>query len=177
MAPIPVSYLPSDILLICPTSHRASLYHHIHSDTSSSASLRIDLQTYDEVPDTSVGTCTLLRHFANRIPKEFVIVPCDFIAPPSLPLSKILNKFRANSSADGSIATTCWIAGNHQQKSTTSEEWGQLHAFTPILWETEAQALLYIDTSDDLDRDSQDLELKMALLNRLFSPRQLTAGF
>src|SRR5882762_6343057 len=100
-----------DVLLVCPSSHRAAISHYIHSDTSSASfsSLRIDLQSYDESQDLSIGTCTLLRHFSNRIAGDFILVPCDFVTPPSLPLTKLLNKFRTDSTSDGAIATACWF--------------------------------------------------------------------
>ncbi|KAG5643607.1 hypothetical protein DXG03_000615 [Asterophora parasitica] len=153
-----------DVLLICPSVHRAAIYHHIHSGAS--VSLRIDLQTYDESQDTSVGTCTLLRHFSSRIQEDFVLVPCDFIPPPSLPLSVLLNKFRADAISDGSIATTCWFADHKPEKGAFPEEWGPHPQPSPIVWDDASGTLLHIDTPDDQDRNSEEIELRMALLSR-----------
>ncbi|KAF9461333.1 UDP-3-O-glucosamine N-acyltransferase [Collybia nuda] len=156
-----------DVLLICPTIHRPAIYHHIHSDTSVSPSLlRIDLQTYDETPDTNVGTCTLLRHFSNRIPEDFVLVPCDFIAPPSLPLSTLLNRFRADAISDGSIATTCWIGAYAPEKGAFPDEWGPLPKPMPIVWDEFTETLLHVDTTDDQDRNAEELELRVSMLTR-----------
>lgn len=158
-----------DVLLICPTGHRPAIYHHIHSDVSSS-NLNIDLQTYDETIDSSVGTCTLLRHFASRIREDFVLLPCDFIAPPSLPLTTLLNRFRADSGSDGSIATACWYAAPKPEKTTSPEEWGLVTPPTPIVWDDNSGTLLHVDTADDLDKNSEELKLRMSLLSMYASP-------
>lgn len=154
-----------DVLLICPSSHRSPIHHHIHSDVSSS-SLRIDLQTYDEDRDSNTGTCALLRHFSNRIPEDFVIVPCDFMPPPSLPLSILLNKFRADALSEASLATTCWYSSQVPDKTTFPEEWGPLPSLSPMIWDPTSDTLLHIDTPDDQDRNGHEIELKMALLDR-----------
>lgn len=159
-----------DVLLICPAAHRAAISHYIHSDTSSSSfsTLRIDLQTYDQSQDLSTGTCTLLRHFSNRITRDFLLVPCDIITPPSLPLTKLLNKFRTDSMSDGSIATTCWfeIQNLNLGKDAIPEEWGTSTTKTPIVWDASSGTLLHIDTPDDEDRNGEELELRMALLSK-----------
>jgi translation initiation factor eIF-2B subunit gamma len=156
-----------DVLLVCPSAHRAAISHYIHSDTSSASfsSLRIDLQSYDESQDLSIGTCTLLRHFSNRITGDFILVPCDFVTSPSLPLTKLLNKFRTDSTFDGAIATACWFeVHNNLSKDTIPEEWGSSSNITPIVWEDSTGTLLHIDTHDDEDRNRDEIELRMALL-------------
>ncbi|EKM80890.1 hypothetical protein AGABI1DRAFT_37002 [Agaricus bisporus var. burnettii JB137-S8] len=154
-----------DVLLVCPTVHRHAVYHHIHSDVSSS-NLNIDLQTYDETIDSGAGTCTLLRHFASRIREDFVLLSCDFIAPPSLPLTTLLNQFRVDSGSNGSIATTCWYATNRTEKSSPSEEWGPVSPPTPIIWDDKSGTLLHVDTADDIDKNPEELELRMSLLSK-----------
>lgn len=154
-----------DVLLICPASHRSSIYHHIHSDVSSS-SLRVDLQTCDESLESNIGTCALLRQFSSRISEDFVIVPCDFIPPQSLPLTLLLNKFRVDTLSEGSIATTCWYASHEPEKGAFLEEWGPVPLPTPIIWDPSTGTLLHIDTTDDLDRNAEGIELKMSLLSR-----------
>lgn len=116
-----------------------------------------------------MGTCTLLRHFSSRVPEDFVVVPCDFIPPPSLPLSMLLNKFRVDSVADGCIATTCWYSVYKPDKAALIDEWGPLPAPSPIIWDDLTGTLLYIDTSDDVDQNTDELELRMALLSRFVS--------
>ncbi|KAG7086662.1 hypothetical protein E1B28_002602 [Marasmius oreades] len=155
-----------DVLLICPTTHKAAISHHIHSDlTAASSSLRIDVQTYDESTETPGGTCALLRHFSSRITEDFVVLPCDFLPPSTLPLTSILNKFRTESISDGSLATTCWFAAHQQEKNTIVEEWGSPPAPSPIVWDESTGTLLHIDSPDDLDWNSEELELRMSLLS------------
>lgn len=160
----------TDVLLICPAAHRTAISHYIRSDSSSTSfsSLRIDLQTYDQSKDLSTGTCTLLRHFSNRITGDFILVPCDFVAPPSLPLTTILNKFRTDSTSDGAIATACWFETQnlHLGKDAVPEEWGSSTLTTPIVWHEPTRTLLHIDTPDDQDRNSDEIELRMSLLSK-----------
>ncbi|KAJ7647421.1 UDP-3-O-glucosamine N-acyltransferase [Roridomyces roridus] len=153
-----------DVLLICPAIHRSAISHHIQSHTY--PSLRIDTQPYDETADSGVGTCTLLRHFASRIPRDFVLLPCDFIPPPSLPLTTILNKFRTDTVSDGSIATTCWFSSPKPDKNVTPDEWGHVAPPVSIVWDKQSSTLLYIDTPDDVDRNSEEIQLRMSMLSR-----------
>ncbi|KAG6813320.1 hypothetical protein H0H92_012133 [Tricholoma furcatifolium] len=125
-----------------------------------------DIQTYDESQDSSVGTCTLLRHFSSRITEDFVLLPCDFLPPATLPLSTLLNKFRADAISDGSIATTCWFAEQKPEKAAFPDEWGPHPQPSPIVWDEASGTLLHIDTADDQDRNAEEIELRMALLSR-----------
>jgi len=154
-----------DVLLICPASHRSSIYHHIHSDVSSS-SLRIDLQTYDEDESGTIGTCGLLRQFSNRISEDFVVVPCDFIPPPSLPLTSLLNKFRVEALSEQCLATTCWYTPQALEKGAFQEEWGPPPTSFPIVWDPSSGTLLHIATPDDQDRNPDEIELRASLLSQ-----------
>ncbi|KAI6101139.1 nucleotide-diphospho-sugar transferase [Pisolithus sp. B1] len=155
-----------DVLLICPPSHRPSISHFIYSESlASSSSLRIDLQTFDDSQGLSIGTCSVLRHFSSRIKEDFVILPCDFIPPPSLPLSKLLNKFRIETMSDGAIVTTCWFEPP-SGKTAVPEEWGTNSQATPIVWDNSTGTLLYVDTLDNTDCNPEELELRMSLLCR-----------
>jgi len=107
-----------------------------------------------------------LRHFSSRISEDFVVLPCDFIPPPSLSLHTILNKFRTESVSDGSIATACWFASSPPDKNAIVEDWGTPPPPTPIIWDEKTGTLLYIDTADDFDHNSEDLELRMSLLSK-----------
>ncbi|KJA29073.1 hypothetical protein HYPSUDRAFT_128095 [Hypholoma sublateritium FD-334 SS-4] len=159
-----------DVLLICPSRHRSAIHHHIHSDISSST-LRIDLQTYDESHDRNSGTCDLLRQFSGRIPEDFVIVPCDFIPSPSVPLSALLNKFRVDALADDSLATSFWFTSSTPEKGSFIEEWGPPPVPFPIVWEPTTGTLLHVDTPDDADKNSDEIELKMSMLTRFPSTK------
>ncbi|KAF7361967.1 UDP-3-O-[3-hydroxymyristoyl] glucosamine N-acyltransferase [Mycena venus] len=164
----PLSWLEQsgikDVLLICPAIHRPAISHHIHSHPYSS--LHIDIQPYEETADSGVGTCTLLRHFSSRISRDFVLLPCDFIPPPSLPLTSILNKFRTDTVSDGLIATTCWFTTPKPEKNASPDEWGHIAPSVSIVWDKPSATLLYIDTPDDLDRNSEEVELRMSMLSR-----------
>ncbi|KAJ3997526.1 UDP-3-O-glucosamine N-acyltransferase [Lentinula boryana] len=152
-----------DVLLICPSIHRPMISHHVHSGLST---LHIDVQTYDESPESNTGTCTLLRHFASRISEDFILLPCDFIPPPSLSLSTILNKNRTESLSDGSVATVCWFAALQPDKNSLVEDWGSIPPSVPIVWDDATETLLQVDTADDLDQNSEELELRMSLLSQ-----------
>ncbi|CAL1706994.1 unnamed protein product [Somion occarium] len=157
-----------DVLLICPAPHRASVLHYINSDSSASSfpSLRIDLQAFDESENLTVGTCQLLRHFAHRIDQDFIIVPCDFIPPPSLPLSRVLNKFRTEATYDGAIATTLFFEQPKPDKTSTPEEWRSGPASTSVVWDEKSGTLLHVDTPDEIDDDPEEMALNMSLLRR-----------
>ena len=156
-----------DVLLICPTAHRSAMSNYIQSDVSSLfPALRIDLQTYEETHDMAVGTCTLLRHFSTRIQSDFIVLPCDFVPPPTLSLNQLLNKFRTETTCDGSIATCCFYEAGKPDKGTTTEEWGVLPTNSPIVFDDRSGTLLYVDTPDDVDRNNEEFEFRMSLLSQ-----------
>lgn len=164
----PTSNLPSDVLLICPAPHRASISHYINADSSASSfpSLRIDLQAFDETENDTVGTGQIIRHFANRIEQDFLLLPCDFIPHPTLTLSSVLNKFRTDSTYDGAIATTLFFEQSKPDKATSSEEWGSGPAITSVVWDDKTGTLLHVDTPDQVDDDPEEMVLDMNLLRR-----------
>lgn len=163
------------MLLICPAIHQPALHHHINSDISSS-SLSVDIQAYDETQESTAGTAQLLRHFASRITEDFVLVPCDFIAPPSLPLSLLLNKFRIESTSHNAIVSTCWYPAFIPEKGQLYEEWGPVPPPPAIVWDPSTDSLLHVDTPDDHDKNADEIEFKMDLLSR--HPRsKLSASF
>lgn len=141
--------------------------NYIQSDVSSSfPSLRIDFQTYEESQDLAVGTCTLLRHFSSRIQSDFIILPCDFVAPPGFTLTQLLNKFRTETTYDGSIATACFYEASRTDKSAATEEWGILPSNVPIVFDERSGTLLHVDTPDDVDKNNEEFELRMSLLSQ-----------
>jgi translation initiation factor eIF-2B subunit gamma len=159
------------VLLICPTAHRISIADHIHSDASASfPSLRIDLQTYGDQHDVSFGTCSILRHFAYRIERDFLVLPCDLIPPPSFPLSIILNKFRQESTLDDSICTTFWFETPRYADKHIADEWGPAQSSVPILWDEKTETLLHVDVPDRLGRSGDELKPRMSLLSMYVRP-------
>lgn len=144
---------------MCPTAHRISIADHIQS---AFPSLRIDMQTYGDQQDISFETCAILRHFAHRIGRDFVVFPCDFIPPPSLPLSTILNKFRQESTLDDSICTSCWYEAPEKQNS---DEWGPSISTVPVVWDENTGTLLHVDIPDPGERPRDEISLRMSLLS------------
>ena len=162
------------MLLICPTAHRDAITHHINSDPSSSSSslpsLRIDIQTFDQTQDSPAGTAHILAHFATRIAADFVLLPCDFLPPPSLRLESVLDKFRVESSTDGAIATALYYeirnpeAEKSKSASAGEEAWSLPSPPAAIVYEAKSGTLLHVDSLDDQDRDGDELSLRMAML-------------
>jgi translation initiation factor eIF-2B subunit gamma len=68
--------------------------------------------------------------------------------------------------ADGSIATACWFEAQHPEKGTIVDEWGHVESPIPIVWEESTGTLLHVSTSDDVDNDPENIELRMALLSQ-----------
>lgn len=97
-------------------------------------------------------------------------MPCDFIAPPSLPLTALLNQFRADCGSNGSIMTTCWYTAHKPEKTASPDEWGPTTSPTPIIWHDKTATLLHVDTVDDLDKNSEGLEVRMSLLSKYVLP-------
>ena len=119
---------------------------------------------YDETPELGAGTCDVLRHFSNRIAQDFVVLPCDFVPSPSFNLSRVLDKFRTESTYDGSIATACFFEISKADKNAV-EEWGMISPTLPVVWDDRTGTLLHIDTPDDVDKNGEDMKLNMSLLS------------
>lgn len=148
--------------------------HYLHSDscTSSFPSLRIDLQAFDEAQDLSVGTCTILKQFSPRIKQDFVLLPCDFIPHLDTSLTKLLNKFRTETTYDGSIVTAYFFEPRRSEKGSIPDEWGIESTTMPIMWDEKSGTLLYVDTPDEVDKNGEDVEVNMGLMSRSGRSRQ-----
>lgn len=149
-----------DVLLICPAIHRPAISHFV-----ASSPLNIDIQTTDESQDTSIGTCALLRQFSSRIKEDFVLLPCDLV-PSSLQLSTLLDNFRTDTVSRGTIASTCWFAAEPLERAQFPEEWWPMSKPTPIILDKHTETLLYVDSYDSLDKDTESLEVRMGMLTR-----------
>ncbi|OJT13115.1 hypothetical protein TRAPUB_10341 [Trametes pubescens] len=167
----------TDVLLICPTSQRSAMSNYVQSGVSSHLpSLRIDLQTFEESQDMAPGTCTLLRHFSSRIKSDFVVLPCDFVPPPSLSLSQLLNRFRTESTYEGAIATACFYEAGKPDKGSVTEDWGMLPVNTPIVFDERTGTLLQVDTPDDVDINNEHFLVRMSLLSQ-YPRTKLSSSF
>lgn len=98
-----------------------------------------------------------------------MLVSCDFIPPSTLPLSVLLNKFRADVVSDGCLATTLWYAAHKLDKGALPDEWGPGEPPVSIVWDETTSTLLHIDTADDLDNNADEMELRMSLLTKFVS--------
>jgi len=66
---------------------------------------------------------------------------------------------------DGPIVTTCWYE-HRSDKQSSPDEWGSPALLTPIVWDHLNGTLLYVDSPDEADKNSDELELRMTLLSR-----------
>jgi translation initiation factor eIF-2B subunit gamma len=74
---------------------------------------------------------------------------------------------------DGAIVTSCWLKARSADQGSVPEEWGRIGSSVPIIWDKKSGTLLYIDTPDDRDRNPDELEIRMSLLSRSVSLREL----
>ena len=164
-----------EVLVVCPAAHRAQISHHIQSGASSSGypSLSIAFTTYE--PSDTNGTCVALLAAKARITRDFVLLPCDFVPPSDLTLQTILDAFRVDVAVDGAIATGCWFAPNRPDKGAVPDEWGSLHPPSTVVWDQASGSLLHVDTEEDMERNGDELELRMALFHKFPRTRLSTA--
>jgi translation initiation factor eIF-2B subunit gamma len=88
---------------------------------------------------------------------DFVILPCDFIPPPSLPLSVLLNRYRAET--ERMVISTLFYEVDHGPDKPSSDD----SVIPPLIaYDTTTGTLLHVDYSDDTEED--ELELHMRLL-------------
>lgn len=158
----------TDVLIICPASHKKAISHYLHSYPTSEAhsSMHIEFQTHDLPPELSSGTCSLLRQFSHRITGDFILISCDFVPPSSLKLSTVLNKFRVESTTDGSILTSLWYEHKppEKEKSAVDDTWPSPAEPVPIVFDDKTGTLLHVDIPDDIDRNAEEIELRMSML-------------
>ncbi|GJJ06382.1 hypothetical protein Clacol_000573 [Clathrus columnatus] len=146
----------TNVLLICPYSHRAAIAHHIHSGISSSFStLRIDIQTYED-DNPPVGTCAVLRRFSSRIQSDFVILPCDFIPPPNLLLSTVLNRYRAN--IDQLLISTLFFQVPNDDEEKNCED---PQILPLVAYDEHSKTLLHVDYNTDMEADELTLHMRL----------------
>ncbi len=87
----------SDVLVVCPSSHRNAISNFVDSEPSS---LNVVVHSFDQ--ESTKGTCSTLRHINTSTGTSTTATsssfPCDIIPPPSLKLESVLNKFRVDRS-------------------------------------------------------------------------------
>ncbi|KAG8981617.1 hypothetical protein FRB93_008505 [Tulasnella sp. JGI-2019a] len=83
----------TEVVIVCPFSHRSLISHFVHSESHGSfPSLNVKIETLED--DESMGTADVLREFSGRFQADLVVLPCDFIPPPELSLSTLLDAYR-----------------------------------------------------------------------------------
>lgn len=109
-----LNQLYPDVLIVMPHSHKSDISHIIwHSDENypSLSSLSMTIETIDDSEAMSLGTADILRRFSHLFlvsllrdvhlhdsefifKTDMIVLACDFIPPPSLSLTSILNDYR-----------------------------------------------------------------------------------
>ncbi|KAG8857052.1 hypothetical protein FRB96_005982 [Tulasnella sp. 330] len=83
----------TEVVIVCPFSHRSLISHFVHSESHGSfPSLSVKIETLED--DESMGTADVLREFADSFQADLIVLPCDFIPPPELSLSTLLDAYR-----------------------------------------------------------------------------------
>lgn len=105
----------TEVVIVCPFSHRPLISHFVHSESHGSfPSLNVKIETLED--DESMGTADVLREFADSfqvcasylvtsqvqilalndptLKADLIVLPCDFIPPPELSLSTLLDAYR-----------------------------------------------------------------------------------
>ncbi|KZO93160.1 nucleotide-diphospho-sugar transferase [Calocera viscosa TUFC12733] len=142
-----------DVLFITPQSHKAAIQHHLSSSNSSWPSLRVELESVDDEEAESLGAADLLRMFADRIHSDAVVLPCDFVPPPSLPLNLLLNAHRVD--VEDPVITALLVETGEEMKDGPIPTLMGLHA--------QSNTLLFVDDNADPD---DDVALRMNMLWR-----------
>ncbi|KAH8101035.1 UDP-3-O-glucosamine N-acyltransferase [Phellopilus nigrolimitatus] len=116
------------------------------------SSLNVEIQTFDQAQDIPAGTTNVLAHFASRITSDLVLLPCDFLSPPSLRLETVLNKSKIEAGTDGVLVTALFFENkaseNEKGTGAAKEAWPAPSVPMPILY----------------DLASDELELRMSML-------------
>ncbi|KAJ9114244.1 hypothetical protein QFC22_005696 [Naganishia vaughanmartiniae] len=124
----------------------------------------------------TAGTARILRRWRDWIRSDFVVLPCDITPPPSLPLTKLLNRHRNQS---GSLVTSLWYEKTEVELKDPDGKHGErvLAAYVTHMWwysnsapesilvgyDKKSQELLMIQPLEELE---DDVELRMSLLHR-----------
>ncbi|KZV82345.1 hypothetical protein EXIGLDRAFT_729844 [Exidia glandulosa HHB12029] len=153
----------TDVLLLCPESHANAISNYLSSDASSSAfpTLAITTHTFPDAyrTDPSKGSCTVLKEFANKITTDFIILPCDLVPPPSLPLSALLDKFRMDT--DGLILASLFHEVPSDRASLVPGD--PLEDPPVVLYDPTTETLLQIN-DDGSDDPEGEVDVRMATL-------------
>ncbi|QRV94463.1 translation initiation factor eIF-2B gamma subunit [Ceratobasidium sp. AG-Ba] len=140
----------SDVLVVCPSAHKQDISHHLHR--SEYSNMTLDLVGVDQDDLALTGTAQVLREIEEHIKLDVIVLPCDFIPPPSLSLTTLLNAFRED--VDEPIAAVLLY-----ERTIPADGKDKGPKLTVGLDEA-TKTLLYVDGDDD---DEDELEVHMGL--------------
>ncbi|KAJ1304956.1 hypothetical protein OPQ81_006088 [Rhizoctonia solani] len=154
----------SDVLVVCPSLLKQEISHHLHRAEYSN--MRLELKSVDEDDISIAGTAEVLRAIEGMIKLDVIVLPCDFMPPPGLSLTKLLNAFRED--VDEPVAAVLLY---ERQIPTDGKDKGPKLV---VGMDETTNTLLYIDGDND---DDEDLEIHMGLTaqfpNARFTTRYL----
>ncbi|TIB66366.1 hypothetical protein E3P78_00120 [Wallemia ichthyophaga] len=134
----------NDLLVLSPASFSNQLTPLLKSHS-------VHYNSVDDDTCVNWETADWLRHFAHLINSDFIILPCDIIPPPSLPLSSLLQQHKTS---HYNTLITCLLYYNHLDYGTREGP----APFTCI--HDKSSNTLLIPPSDSLD----GVDLKTRLL-------------
>ncbi|KAG8704030.1 hypothetical protein FRC08_002489 [Ceratobasidium sp. 394] len=140
----------SDVLVVCPSVHKPEISHHLHR--SEYSNMQLDLVSVDEDDLALTGTAQVLREIEALIKLDVIVLPCDFIPPPSLSLTTLLNVFRED--VDEPIAAV--LLYERQIPPDGKDKGPKL----TVGLDEATRTLLYVDGDDD---DEDELKIHMGL--------------
>ncbi|KAG8733352.1 hypothetical protein FRC11_006956 [Ceratobasidium sp. 423] len=154
----------SDVLVVCPSVLKQEISHHLHRAEYSN--MRLELKSVDEDDISIAGTAEVLRAIEGMIKAYVIVLPCDFMPPPSLSLTALLNAFREDVNEPVAAALL-----HERQLPTDGKDKGPKLV---VGMDETTNTLLYIDGDND---DEEDLEIHMGLTaefpNARFTTRYL----
>lgn len=145
----------SDVLIVMPHSHKSDISHTIwHSDENypSLSSLSMTIETIDDSEAMSLGTADILRKFSHLFVTDMIVLACDFIPPPSLSLTSILNDYRVE--LDQPLVSVLLY-----ERSETGKDGPPPCIFGE---DKKSNSLIFVENDDAED----DLDLRMSMLWR-----------
>ncbi|CAE6479701.1 unnamed protein product [Rhizoctonia solani] len=151
----------SDVLVICPSVLKQEISHHLHRAEYSN--MRLELKSVDEDDISVTGTAEVLRAIEPMIKAYVIVLPCDFMPPPGLSLTALLNAFREDVNEPVAAA----LLYERQIPADGKDKGPKLVVGTDEATNT----LLYIDGDDE---DDEDLEIHMGLMSEFPKARFTT---
>ncbi|KAG8713121.1 hypothetical protein FRC09_019068 [Ceratobasidium sp. 395] len=141
------------VLVVCPSAHKPEISHHLHR--SEYSNMQLDLVSVDEDDLVLTGTAQL----------DVIVLPCDFLPPPSLSLTTLLNAFRedVDEPVAGVLLYERSVSGDGKDKGPK----------LTIGIDEATKTLLYVDGDDD---DEDELEIHMGLTTE-FPKTRFTARY